>query len=38
MTTQIAFYEYAACGTCKKARKWLDAHRSVWHKWMPSID
>lgn len=22
----VTFYHYAGCGTCKKARKWLDAH------------
>ena len=22
----VTLYHYAGCGTCKKARKWLDAH------------
>jgi Spx/MgsR family transcriptional regulator len=22
----VKLYEYAACGTCKKAKKWLDGH------------
>jgi arsenate reductase (glutaredoxin) len=24
--SHVQFYEYAACGTCKKARRWLDDH------------
>lgn len=26
MSQAVVFYEYAGCSTCKKAKRWLDAH------------
>jgi Spx/MgsR family transcriptional regulator len=33
----ITFYEYAACSTCKSARKWLDGH-GVTFRAVPVVD
>ena len=30
MANQILFVEYPKCGTCKKAKKWLDEHGVVY--------
>lgn len=35
--TKALFYEYSACGTCKKAKKWLDAH-AVRYEAIPIVD
>jgi arsenate reductase len=33
----VAFYEYAACGTCKKAKKWLET-RKIPYEAVPIVD
>ena len=33
----ILFFEYAACGTCRKAKKWLDQH-GVTYQSVPIVD
>jgi arsenate reductase len=39
MTVQepITFFEYAACSTCRKAKKWLDAH-GVAYRSVPIVE
>jgi len=36
-TKTIRFYAYDACGTCKKARKWLDA-RGIAYEVVPIVE
>jgi Spx/MgsR family transcriptional regulator len=33
----ITFFEYAACSTCRKAKKWLDAH-GVAYRSVPIVE
>jgi len=33
----VTFFEYAACSTCRKAKKWLDAH-GVAYRSVPIVD
>jgi arsenate reductase len=33
----VTFFEYAACSTCRKAKKWLEAHK-VAYRSVPIVD
>ncbi len=33
----VTFFEYAACSTCRRAKKWLDAH-GVAYRSVPIVD